>query len=94
MTSEMYVIVREDKKAGIVELFINNIQLKVKKEKLKVELENILGGGFTGSVTSEIITLLGEDFIRRSKEIISRKLNEFLKKELKNILGVDRPSFL
>ena len=90
VTSEMFVIVREDKEAGSVELFINNIELKVKKEKLRVELENVLGGGFTGSVASEIITLLGEDFIRRTKEILSRKINEFLKKELKNILG---PSF-
>ena len=94
VTSEMYVVVREDKRAGTVELFLNDIKLKVRKEKLKVELENMLGGGLTGSVAREIITLLGEDFVRRTKEILSRRLNEFLKKELKNIIGWDRRSFL
>ena len=93
LTSEMYIIVRENKKTGAVQVFIKNMDLKLKKEQLKVELENISGGGFVGSgnkvVARKIVTLLGEDFINSSKDIINQKLRELFSKELLKIIGQD-----
>ena len=93
MTSEIYVIVRENKKTGAVELYIKNFDLKIRKKKLKVELENITGGGFVGGgnrvVTSKIVNLLGEDFLNSSKAIINEKLKEILRTELLKFIGLD-----
>ena len=53
----------------------NNFDLKIRKKQLKVELENITGGGFVGGgnriVTSKIVSLLGEDFLNSSKAVIN-----------------------
>ena len=94
MTSEVYVVVREDKQAGSAQLFVNDINLKIRKETMRVELENILGGGFVGDVASQIITLVGEDFLRTTKEILSRKLGDFLKTGFQKILDVESYTFL
>ena len=93
LTSEMYIVVRENKKTGAVEVFVKNIDLKLRKERLKVEMDNISGGGFVGSgnkvVASKIVRLLGEDFINSSKDIINQKLRELFSKELLKIIGLD-----
>ena len=94
MTSEVYVVVREDKQAGSAQLFVNDINLKIRKETMRVELENILGGGFVGDVASQIITLVGEDFLRTTKEILGRKLGDFLKTGFQKILDVESYTFL
>ena len=89
----MYIVVRENKKTGAVEVFVKNIDLKLRKERLKVEMDNISGGGFVGSgnkvVASKIVRLLGEDFINSSKDIINQKLRELFSKELLKIIGLD-----
>ena len=89
----MYIGVRENKKTGAVEVFVKNIDLKLRKERLKVEMDNISGGGFVGSgnkvVASKIVRLLGEDFINSSKDIINQKLRELFSKELLKIIGLD-----
>lgn len=94
VTSEVYVVVREDKQAGSAQLFVNDINLKIRKETMRVELENILGGGFVGDIASQIITLVGEDFLRTTKEILSRKLGDFLKTGFQKILDVESYTFL
>ena len=93
LTSEIYIIVRENKKTGAVQLFIKNIDLKMRKKQLKVEMDNISGGGFVGAnnkvVASKIVTLLGEDFLNSSKDIINQKLKELFSRELLKIIGLD-----
>ena len=93
MTSEIYIIVRENKKTGAVQLYIKNFDLKIRKKQLKVELENITGGGFVGKnnkiVTSKIVSLLGEDFLNSSKAVINEKLKELLRTELLKFFGLD-----
>ena len=72
LTSEIYIIVRENKKTGDVQLFVKNIDLKIRKNKLTVEMDNVTGGGFLpsnmGNIASKVVNLLGEDFINSSKE--------------------------
>ena len=91
LTSEMCIVVRENKKTGAVEVFVKNIDLKLRKERLKVEMDNISGGGFVGSgnkvVASKIVRLLGEDFINSSKDIINEKLRELFKTHFLRIIG-------
>ena len=98
MTSEIYIIARENKKTGAVKLFIKNIDLKIRKKKLMVEMENISGGGFLpssmGNMASKIVNLLGEDFINSSKDIINEKLRELFRTEFLRIIGQDSPDFL
>ena len=98
MTSEIYIIARENKKTGAVQLFIKNIDLKIRKKKLKVEMENISGGGFLpssmGNMASKIVNLLGEDFINSSKDIINEKLRELFRTEFLRIIGQDSPDYL
>ena len=93
LTSEIYIIVRENKKTGAVQLFIKNIDLKMRKKQLKVEMDNISGGGFVGTsnkvVASKIVTLLGEDFINSCKDIINEKLRQLFSRELLKIIGLD-----
>ena len=93
LTSEIYLIVRENKKTGAVQIFVKNFDLKIRKKQLKVEMDNISGGGFVGSsnkvVASKIVTLVGEDFINSSKDIINEKLKELFSRELLKIIGLD-----
>ena len=91
LTSEIYIIVRENKKTGDVQLFVKNIDLKIRKNKLRVEMDNVTGGGFLpsnmGNIASKVVNLLGEDFINSSKDIINEKLRELFKTHFIRIIG-------
>ena len=91
LTSEIYIIVRENKKTGDVQLFVKNIDLKIRKNKLTVEMDNVTGGGFLpsniGNIASKVVNLLGEDFINSSKDIINEKLRELFKTHFLRIIG-------
>ena len=91
LTSEIYIIVRENKKTGDVQLFVKNIDLKIRKNKLMVEMDNVTGGGFLpsnmGNIASKVVNLLGEDFINSSKDIINEKLRELFKTHFLRIIG-------
>ena len=91
LTSEIYIIVRENKKTGDVQLFVKNIDLKIRKNKLMVGMDNVTGGGFLpsnmGNIASKVVNLLGEDFINSSKDIINEKLRELFKTHFLRIIG-------
>ena len=89
ITSEIFFIVRENKDTGAVEQFVKNIDLKFKKKSMKVELENITGGGFVGDMATQIITLVGEDFLGIMKQVLSKKMRELFQKKFMESLGLD-----
>ena len=55
----------------------------MKNDDMKIELENILGGGFIGNMANEVLNLIGEDFLYAHKDTLA----ETAKKTFKNILG-------
>ena len=61
----------------------------MKNDKMKVDLENILGGGFIGDMANEILTLIGEDFLYAHKDQLSAFVTEKFKSELGKFLDYD-----
>ena len=57
------LFLRENEFTQSKQIHLKNVDLKMKYEDMKIELENILGGGFVGDMANEVLTLIGQDFI-------------------------------
>ena len=70
-------------------MFIKNIDLKMKNENLRVQLENLLGGGFIGDMANKILTLIGEDFLYTHKDTLAVTAKQAYKAIIDKILTLD-----
>ena len=82
-------MIRENKESESKQLFIKNANLKMKNDNMKVDLENILGGGFIGDMANEILTLIGEDFLYAHKDQLAGFVRDKFKSELGKFLDLD-----
>ena len=71
-------------------MFIKNIDLKMKNENLRVQLENLLGGGFIGDMANKILTLIGEDFLYTHKDTLATAAKEAYKSIIRKILDLGK----
>jgi len=83
LTGETYLIYRENKLTQSKQLYVKNMDIKMKNDDMKIELENVLGGGFIGNMANEVLNLIGEDFLYAHKDT----LTETVKTTFKNVLG-------
>merc|ERR1711874_509782 len=90
LTAETFIIMRENKLTGAKQMFIKNIDLKMKNENLRVQLENLLGGGFIGDMANKILTLIGEDFLYTHKDTLATAAKEAYKSIIRKILDLGK----
>ena len=81
---------RENQLTGAKQMFIKNIDLKMKNENLRVQLENLLGGGFIGDMANKILTLIGEDFLYTHKDTLATAAKEAYKSIIRKILDLGK----
>lgn len=89
LTGETYLILRENQISGSKQLYIKNVNLKMKNEKMKIELENLLGGGFVGDMANEILTLIGEDFLYAHKDTLATIAKDTFKRVFGQLLDLE-----
>ena len=65
------LFLRENEFTQSKQIHLKNVDLKMKYEDMKIELENILGGGFVGDMANEVLTLIGQDFIFAHKDTLA-----------------------
>ena len=80
---------RENKITGSQQLYVKNLDVKMKYNDLKIDLENILGGGFIGDMANEVLTLIGEDFIYNHKDTLVTTTKEKFKEVFSRILDME-----
>ena len=78
-----FYCLRENKLTQSKQLYVKNMDIKMKNDDMKIELENVLGGGFIGNMANEVLNLIGEDFLYAHKDT----LTETVKTTFKNVLG-------
>ena len=81
--------IRENQFSGSKQLYIKNVNLKMKNERMKIELENLLGGGFVGDMANEILTLIGEDFLYAHKDTLATTAKDTFKRVFGQLVDLD-----
>ena len=86
LTWETFLVLKEDGVSQDVQLIVKNVDIKMKNDKLTVDLENLLGGGLIGNMANKIVNLIGDGFLQSHKDILSKTVKEKFKEKLEQLI--------
>jgi len=89
LTGETFMVIRENPETQKTTLHIKEMDLKMTNQDLRVQMDNLLGGGFVGDVANEVLTLVGEDLLYNHKDLLSNEVKGVFKRELNKFLEVN-----
>ena len=86
LTGETFMVVRENNETQKTELYIKEVDLKMTNQDLKVNLENLLGGGLIGNMANDVLMSAGQDLLFNHKDILANMVKKVYKRELSKLL--------
>jgi len=88
LTGETFLIVRENQEPKETQLHVKEMELKMTNQDLDVKLENLMGGGFAGSVANDVLRLVGEDLLYSHKDLLANEVKKVFRKEMTKFMEV------